>query len=137
MPGRRFVFLFLIAIMSSSSGTSNIATADQPSSGKFLTFTHAGEERKYLLHLPEELPEKAPLVFILHGYRGDARDYMAELGVKRIADKNGFALCVPQGANFNYQLPGCKRPDSRFMFSQSGRLRHFSFHMQVTSQEMI
>jgi len=98
MPGRRFVFLFLIAIMSSSSGTINVAAAEQPSSGKFLTFTHAGEERKYLLHLPEELPEKAPLVFMLHGYRGDARDYMAELGVKGIADKNGFALCVPQGA---------------------------------------
>ena len=105
MPGRRFVFLFLIAIMSSSSGTSNIAAADQPSSGKFLTFTHTGEERKYLLHLPEELPEKAPLVFMLHGYRGDARDYMAELGVKRIADKNGFALCVPQGARDAEGIP--------------------------------
>ena len=84
--------------MSSSSGTINVAAAEQPSSGKFLTFTHAGEERKYLLHLPKELPEKAPLVFVLHGYRGDARDYMAELGVEGIADKNGFALCVPQGA---------------------------------------
>ena len=98
MHGRRFVFLFLIAIMSSSNGTINVAAAEQPSSGKFLAFTHAGEERKYLLHLPQELPEKAPLVFMLHGYRGDARDYMAELGVKGIADKNGFALCVPQGA---------------------------------------
>lgn len=38
-------------------------------------------ERKYLLYLPKTLKTNAPLLFVLHGYRGDARDYMGEMGM--------------------------------------------------------
>ena len=62
------------------------------------TFSHGGLEREYILHLPEELPEQAPLVFFLHGYSGNARPY-SWLGMKREADDRGFAVVFPQGSD--------------------------------------
>ena len=62
----------------------------------FQIFNHEGTEREYLIHLPENLPPKAPLVVFLHGYRGDARDY-AQMGMSRVADTNRFAVVYPQG----------------------------------------
>ena len=62
----------------------------------FQIFNHEGTEREYLIHLPENLPPKAPLVVFLHGYRGDARDY-AEIGMSRVANAKRFAVVYPQG----------------------------------------
>ena len=62
------------------------AALEQPIPGKFVTFMHKTEERRYLLHLPKNLPENAPLIFLIHGYREDARAFMAALGPDRIAD---------------------------------------------------
>ena len=74
-----------------------LATAEERfKSSRFLTFEHEAIERKYLLYLPNDLPENAPLVFVLHGYRGDARGY-TELGMNRLADAHRFAVCYPQG----------------------------------------
>ena len=56
-------------------------------------------ERKYLLHLPASLKVNAPLLFVLHGYRGDARDYMGEMGMNSQAQRHGFAVCYPQGSD--------------------------------------
>ena len=90
--------------------------------GDVLTFKHNKGERKYLLHLPKDLPDNAPLVFLLHAYHGDARDYMGELGMNRVADANGFAVCYPQGArdyegtpHWNAQLRISKTDDIGFL----------------------
>ena len=37
------------------------------------TLRSGGIERTYKLHLPEGLPDGAPLVVVLHGYGGQAR----------------------------------------------------------------
>ncbi|MDB4676679.1 prolyl oligopeptidase family serine peptidase [bacterium] len=71
------------------------AQEDAKPSG-FMSFDHEGVERQYVLHIPENLPANAPLVFFLHGYRGDARGY-AEMGMSRVADQNQFAVVYPQG----------------------------------------
>ncbi|MDA7899232.1 hypothetical protein N9A92_01765 [Pirellulales bacterium] len=63
---------------------------------EFQVFQYGNVERHYVLHLPENLQENAPLVFFLHGYHGDARDY-AEMGMSRVADEHGFAVVYPQG----------------------------------------
>jgi len=55
-----------------------------------------GIERSFILHIPLNLPKNAPLVFILHGYGGSANP--AKYGMDEVADKNGFAVCYPQGA---------------------------------------
>jgi len=61
------------------------------------TFDHDGVTRQYILYLPDNLPENAPLVFVLHGYIFNAPGIMASTGMNHVADKNGFAVCYPQG----------------------------------------
>lgn len=65
-----------------------------PSGLQTYTCTIDGFERTYHLYLPEQLPENAPLVFVLHGYGGDVNlDY----GMDKVAEKNKFAVCYPKG----------------------------------------
>jgi polyhydroxybutyrate depolymerase len=95
----------MVALLILSYESKGAALLQPPSTGKFLIFMHKAVERNYLLYLPKDLPDNAPLVFVLHGYRADARDYMAELGMNRVADANGFAVCYPQGAKDFEGLP--------------------------------
>ncbi|MGM9764842.1 MAG: alpha/beta hydrolase family esterase [Candidatus Cryptobacteroides sp.] len=57
---------------------------------------HKGMTREYLLYLPDNLKENAPLVLVLHGYGGRAMIEGQKL--YGIAKREGFALCYPQGA---------------------------------------
>lgn len=59
--------------------------------------TSGGDERSYYLHLPQNLAPNAPLVFVLHGYYGDASSIAAFAGMSEIADQEGFVVCYPQG----------------------------------------
>lgn len=84
-------------------------------------FEHNGMSREYLLHIPETLPEQAPLVFFLHGYGGNARPY-SWLGMKSKADDMGFALVFPQGSkdtngvtHWNAQLDISSTDDVAFL----------------------
>ena len=56
-----------------------------------------GRKRVYYLHLPEKLAPNAPLVFTLHGYGGNAKGMIANAKMNEVANKNGFAVCYPQG----------------------------------------
>ena len=67
-----------------------------------LTFEFDGLQREYLLYTPENLPNNAPLVFVLHGYTGSAQDIMAYSGMNEVAEENGFAVCYPQGTTDQY-----------------------------------
>lgn len=107
-----------------------LATAEERfKSSRFLTFEHEAIERKYLLYLPNDLPENAPLVFVLHGYRGDARGY-TELGMNRLADAHRFAVCYPQGdkddegiPHWNARLTISKTDDIEFLSSLAAHLQ--------------
>ena len=95
----------------------------------FLTFNHGETERPYLIHLPKDLSDNAPLVFLLHGYRDDARGNM-ELGMNRVADANGFAVCYPQGEkdrrgipHWNARLKISKVDDIGFLSALAVRLQ--------------
>lgn len=59
-------------------------------------YRHKGMDRTYWLYLPDNLPDDAPLVILLHGYKASAKDYRPEM--MEVARENGFALCYPQGA---------------------------------------
>jgi len=61
------------------------------------TFSVDGRERIYYLYVPEKLTEKASLVFVFHGYGGSAKNMIGYSGMNLVADKNGFAVCYPQG----------------------------------------
>ena len=58
-------------------------------------FRHQGLDREYWMYIPENLPEQAPLVFVLHGYGGKAEGYCPQM--IETARKHGFAVCYPQG----------------------------------------
>ncbi len=58
-------------------------------------FRHQGMDRTYWLYLPSDLPAGAPLVFVLHGHGGSAKNYRPEM--MAVAKENGFAVCYPQG----------------------------------------
>lgn len=56
-----------------------------------------GVERVYKLYIPENVQPDAPLVFVLHGYGGSI-DNLESKGFNDAADRNGFAVCYPQGS---------------------------------------
>ena len=112
------------------TGNSMVAE-ERPTPGKFLAFKHNRVERKYLLHLPKDLPDNAPLVFLLHGYHGDARDYMGELGMNRVADANRFAVCYPQGAEDHEGTPHWNARLSISKTEDIGFLSDLAAYLQV------
>lgn len=123
MPKLRQTFACLIALLLNVWCSSSDAAVERPTPGEFLRFNHNKVERKYLLHVPKNLPDNAPLVFMLHGYHGDARDYMAELGMNRVADENGFAVCCPQGAK---DFKGTPHWNARLMISKTDDISFLS-----------
>jgi len=130
VPRLRPTIACLIAVLFSLWCGSNDAAEERLAPGKFLGFKHNKVERNYLLHLPKNLPDNAPLVFMLHGYHGDARDYMGELGMNRIADEKGFAVCYPQGAR---DFGGTPHWNARLKISKTddiGFLSELAAHLQ-------
>jgi len=60
-------------------------------------FEHDGIQRDYFLHVPEDIGENAPLVFVLHGYTSSASIIMGYSGLSAEADEHKFVVCYPQG----------------------------------------
>jgi len=76
------------------------------------TFEWDNKTRDFWLHVPENLPNNAPLIFVLHGYGGDGGGFF---GFEELANENGFVICSPSGlldnngtshwnANFNSNM---------------------------------
>ena len=66
----------------------------------FYTFKSGGEMRNYYLYVPDDLPSNAPLVFVLHGYFGNAVGFTNRF--HDLADDNKFVVCAPNGLVDNY-----------------------------------
>jgi len=65
-------------------------------------FEHDGLNRLYTLYKPDNLKEKAPLVFVLHGYTSNSTNIMNYSQMNTIADQHGFMVCYPQGTSNLY-----------------------------------
>lgn len=50
-------------------------------------FHHDGVDHQYFLHIPNSLPDKAPLLIALQGLGGDAARLRHGLGFNRYADE--------------------------------------------------
>ncbi len=59
---------------------------------------------KMWTHIPEELPENAPLVVLLHGCTQTAAGYDRGTGWSTLADRHGFALLLPEQKRTNNPL---------------------------------
>ena len=68
-----------------------------PARAQVLLFEHDGIDRRYRLHLPDDLRAEAPLVLVLHGYGGGGAGMMNNYGWREIADTHGFAAVFPDG----------------------------------------
>ncbi|MGK0430587.1 MAG: polyhydroxybutyrate depolymerase, partial [Psychroserpens sp.] len=66
---------------------------------QFITFEHDGIDRQYLYYEPSNLNENMPLVFVMHGFTGDANSMRNYTGMNQIANQYGFAVCYPRGTN--------------------------------------
>jgi polyhydroxybutyrate depolymerase len=64
---------------------------------QYLNFEHQGQNRQYLLHIPQDCPPNAPLVIVMHGYTSNATTIRNYSGMNDIADQFGFAVCYPNG----------------------------------------
>lgn len=64
---------------------------------QYLEFSHNGQLRQYIYYSPSDLEIGSPLVFVLHGYTGDASSIQQYTGMDAIADEYGFAVCYPRG----------------------------------------
>jgi len=74
-----------------------IISCERSKDYEILTIDMNGQLREYMLHIPDGLGPNSPLVFVLHGLGSTAgwiRDYSQ---MDQVADKNGFAVCYPQG----------------------------------------
>ena len=61
------------------------------------TIIHEGVEREYLVHIPDNLTEDSPIVFLIHGFTGSAKQIMEYSGMNEVADREGFMVIYPQG----------------------------------------
>jgi len=100
-----------------------------------------GSTREYYLYNPEEIGPGAPLVFLLHGYGGDATKYRPEM--LELAKKYKFALCIPQGSvdpsgkrGWNVRYPsqeGLKTNDVNYIVNLAKKLqKQYGFSKQNT-----
>jgi len=60
---------------------------------------HDGLDREYHIYIPVSYDgaTSVPLLFVFHGYGGNARDLMRWGDMRSVADTAGFILIVPQG----------------------------------------
>ncbi len=80
--------LFLVAVVFCSHFTAK---------AQFTEFEHDGITRQYIYYEPEDLNEQMPLVFVMHGFTGDANSIRNYSEMNQFADQYGFAVCYPRG----------------------------------------
>lgn len=55
-----------------------------------------GLERKYWLYVPDDLPEGAPLIVCMYGFRDSDPQWPAFHGFMELADTEKFVVCIPK-----------------------------------------
>jgi len=99
-------------VPATSEATTTIAPPARPrapTGDSVETMTHDGLERRYLLHVPTDLPpdRMVPLVLVLHGAGGDPEDIEAGSGWNAIADDRGIVVAYPEGEGGDWNAGAC------------------------------
>ena len=82
-----FLFLFVLV----SCGNNETGFVEER------VIEHEGLKRSFLIYVPENIKENAPLVVAIHGYTSTAKILMGYSGINQIADIEGFMVAYPQG----------------------------------------
>ena len=78
---------------------------------KFFNINVNGQTRKYLLYVPNNVKDSAPLVMSLHGAGGVVAVDSHDPDFNAIADKDGFIVAYPQGLQTTFPgLGGMQAP---------------------------
>lgn len=75
-----------------------VPTVPSEPTSKFLTklMNFEGERRDYYVYQPANVSERSDIMFVLHGFGGDARE-LRLLGFHELADETGMIIVYPQG----------------------------------------
>ena len=88
----------------SDTAESDIEYVSPPAVTEQRSMNHQDLERSYWLHIPENLPEAAPLMVVMHGYSDGAESMMDWSGLNALADEHGFVVVYPQGTRDDYNM---------------------------------
>ena len=103
------MFLTLLIACSDSDPKSTDPTEDlideeeitessiEPPENGLNTFEYDDLERQFRIHIPENLPEEAPLVIVIHGYSSAAEVLEGYSGMNALGEEEGFVVVYPQG----------------------------------------
>jgi len=132
-----FAFVVFVLILSCSSDEDIITrVTDRPDPVVIHTGTydlsHGGQNRTYHYYHPINLAENSPLVFVLHGYAANAGEFMDWLPMTELADKHGFAVVYPQGADDNSRRPHWNSDLTISTVDDVGFLSKLAVHLQET-----
>lgn len=80
-------------------GASGAGAMEMPDGARLIseTIENQGLTREYHIYLPSTMKPGAPLVFVLHGYKGDASKLKPSRFIE-LAEEFGYAVCYPQGS---------------------------------------
>ena len=70
--------------------------ATDPSADKPGALTVDGYSRSYTIHIPPNVGQRPPVVFMLHGRGGTKEQAAAEFGWRELADRERFIAVFPQ-----------------------------------------
>jgi polyhydroxybutyrate depolymerase len=74
-------------------------------------FTDNNIQREFYLHIPNNLPQNSPIVYVFHGWFGSGSSIMATTGFNTLSDQNNFAVCYPTGLNGEWDVEGLSDVD--------------------------
>lgn len=98
---RTFCFLLTIILFTSC--------AKSKYDSEHFQFRYDGQNRSYLLHLPNGYVESTsyPLIIALHGGTGTAKNIEEQSGLAVFSDEKGFILCSPNGYKRTWNVGRC------------------------------
>ena len=76
------------------------------------TFFHDGQNREFVLHVPQGLLAPAPLVVALHAHSQEPKHIRAYSRLEQLADEEGFVVAFPEGAAGSWNAGLCCFPGS-------------------------
>ncbi len=94
-----FAVLFLACPMFGLAAMRDIGSQAQAQTADFEenSVTVDGIARDYGIHIPTNVPNPAPVVFLFHGGGGRPQSIARRTGMSESADKNGFIAIYPAG----------------------------------------
>jgi polyhydroxybutyrate depolymerase len=89
------LFLGALALLGVfASGCANAAATDTSES-----IMVNGVQRTFVLHVPDGLTGRAPLILSFHGHGGDGKGQARLTGMSALSDRYGFIIAYPDGIN--------------------------------------